>query len=71
MLDVFTARSSLFSYAFVWAPHICMGKMLRISSDFSEASGPMLLKFHVEHPWSMRMNGCGPLTEMAAMPIYG
>ena len=28
-----------------------MGKMLRISNDFSsEASGPMLLKFHVEPP---------------------
>ena len=49
MFDLFTARSSLLLYAFVWAPYICMGKMLRISNDFSsEASGPMLLKFHVE-----------------------
>ena len=26
------------------------GKMLRISNDFSEATGPKLLKFHVEPP---------------------
>ena len=30
--------------AFVWAPYICMGKMLRITNDFSsEAARPMLL----------------------------
>ena len=47
--DFFMARSSLLPYAFVWAPYICMGEMLRISNDFSsEASGPMLLKFHVD-----------------------
>ena len=47
--DLFTARSSLLPYAFVWAQYICMGKMLRISNDFSsEASGPMLLIFYVE-----------------------
>ena len=49
--DLFTARSSLLPYAFVWAPYICMEKMLIVSNDFSsEASGPMLLKFHVEPP---------------------
>ena len=32
-------RSSLLPYAFVWMPYICLGKMLRISKDFSsEAS---------------------------------
>ena len=42
--DLFTVRSSLLPYAFVWK------KMLRISNDFSTgASGPMLLKFH----WSL------------------
>ena len=42
--DLFTVRSSLLPYAFVWE------KMLRISNDFSTgASGPMLLKFH----WSL------------------
>ena len=47
----FQARSNLLPYAFVWAPYICMGKMLRISNDFfSEASGPMLLKSKVEAP---------------------
>ena len=40
------ARSSLLPYAFVWSPYICMGKMLRISKDFSSIA--MLLKFHVE-----------------------
>ena len=47
------ARSSLLLYAFVWAPYICMEKMLIISNGFSsEASGPVLLKFHVEPPWA-------------------
>ena len=43
----------LLLYAFVWAPYICMEKMLIISNDFSsEASGPVLLKFHAEPPWA-------------------
>ena len=51
--NLFTARSSLLLYAFVWAPYICMEKMLIISNDFSsEASGPVLLKFHAEPPWA-------------------
>ena len=33
--DLFMVRSSLLPYAFVWAPYICMRKMLRISNDFS------------------------------------
>ena len=53
MFDIITAKSSLLLYAFVWAPYICMEKMLIISTDFSsEASGPMLLKFHVTSPWA-------------------
>ena len=53
------ARSSLLPYVFVWAPYICIGKMLRISNDFSsEASGPMLLKFHVESPYVGGMKDC-------------
>ena len=56
--DLFMARSSLLPYAFVWAPYICMGKMLRIPNNFSsEASGPVLLKFHVEPPWDKGMKG--------------
>ena len=52
MFGLFTARSSLFSYAFVLALYICMGKMFRISNDFSsKAGGLLLLKFHVEPPW--------------------
>ena len=51
--NLFTARSSLLLYAFVWAPYICMEKMLIISNGFSsEASGPVLLKFHAEPPWA-------------------
>ena len=46
-------RSSLLLYAFVWAPYICMEKMLIISDDFStEAFGPVLLKFQAEPPWA-------------------
>ena len=34
-------------------PYICMEKMLIISNGFSsEASGPVLLKFHAEPPWA-------------------
>ena len=59
--DLFTARSNLLLYAFVWAPYICMEKMLIISNDFSsEASGPVLLIFHAEPPWA------GPVPEMSA-----
>ena len=47
------ARSGLLLYAFVWAPYICVEKMLIISNGFSsEASGPVLLKFHAEPPWA-------------------
>ena len=52
-------------------PHTFVWKMLRTSNDFSsEAAGPML-----DHPLGRGMkdcqNGRGPLTKMAAMPIYG
>ena len=51
--DLFTARSSLLLYAFVWAPYICLEKKLIISNDFSsEASGPVLLKFYADPPWA-------------------
>ena len=53
--DHFTAWSSLLPYAFVWAPYICMGKMLRILNNSSEAPGPMLLKFFWESPWGRGM----------------
>ena len=47
--------------------------MLIVSNDFSsEASGPVLLKFHVEPPLGRRTkDGRSPLTKMAAMSIYG
>ena len=39
----------------------------------SGASEPVLLKFHLEPTRGMKdcLNGCGPLTQMAAMPICG
>ena len=54
---------------FVWK------KLLIISNDFfSEASWPVMLKFHVEPPLGRVkkdcLNDCGPLTKMAVMPIY-
>ena len=43
--DLFTSRSCLLPCAFVWAPYICMGQLLRISNNFSsEAAEPNLLK---------------------------
>ena len=52
-INLFTARSSLLLYAFVWALYICMEKMLIISNgSSSEAYGPVLLKFHAEPPWA-------------------
>ena len=57
--DLFKARSSLLPYAFVWAPYICIGKMLIISNDFSsEAAGSILLKFPVELPLREGMKEC-------------
>ena len=42
---------------------------------FSETSGPIKIKFHMEPPWDRGMkvysNGPGHTTKMAAMPIYG
>ena len=59
LFDSFTAGSSLLPCVFVWAPYIRMEKLLIISNDFSsEASGPVLLKFHVESPWGRRMKDC-------------
>ena len=45
------------------------------SNFFSlETAGPVETKYHVEPPWDGRMkdcsNGPGPMTNMAAMPIY-
>ena len=44
--DPFTAGSSSLPYAFVWAPYIWIGKLLRTSKDFSsEASEPISSNF--------------------------
>ena len=45
------------------------------SNMFSETTGPIEAKFHVEPPWDggtkVSSNGLGHMTKMAAMPIYG
>ena len=42
---------------------------------FSETTGPIEAKFHVEPPWDGErkfiQNGPGHKTKMATMPIYG
>ena len=59
MFDLSKARSNLLPYAFVWALYICMEKMVIISNDFSsEASGPVLLKFHMAPPWGRGTKAC-------------
>ena len=41
------------------SPYIGIGKMLRITNDFSfEAARPMLRKFHVEPSWGRGMKYC-------------
>ena len=46
-----------------------------ISNDFSETTGPIATKFHIQPPGPLGKkscsNGLGHLTNMAAMPIYG
>ena len=57
--DLFMARSSLLPYTSVWAPFVCMGKMLSISDDSSEVARPMAPVFHVEPPRSVCVGGGG------------
>ena len=51
---------------------VCMSTF---SSIFSETSGSIEAKFHMEPPWDwgtkVCSNGPGHMIEMAAMPIYG
>ena len=47
-----------------------------ISNDFSsETTGPIVTKFHIQHPGSLGKKTCSNdldhMTKMAAMPIYG
>ena len=48
---------------------------LTISNDFSsEVTEPILLKFHMDPARlgnERLLNGCSPLTKMAAKPVYG
>ena len=55
-----------------------MGRLRRpstISNDFSETTGPMATKFHIQPPGHLGKkccsNGLGHMTNMAAMTIYG
>ena len=51
---------------------VCMSTF---SSIFSETTGPIEAKFHMEPPLEggtkVCSNGPGHMTKMAAMPIYG
>ena len=42
---------------------------------FSETTGPIEAKFHMEPPWDggtkVYSNGSGHMTKVAAMPVYG
>ena len=46
-----------------------------ISKDFSESTGPIVTKFHIQSPGLFRKknwsNGLDHMTKMAAMSIYG
>ena len=52
---------------------MCVYVLSTFSNIFSETTGPIEAKFHVEPPWDggtkVCSNGPGHLTEMAAMPI--
>ena len=49
--------------------------MSTFSNIFSETTGPIEAKFHMEPPWDRRTkvysNGPGHVTKVVAMPIYG
>ena len=49
--------------------------MSTFSNIFSETTGPIETKFHVDPPWDGDMkvcsNGPGHMTNMTVMPIYG
>ena len=73
--DLFTARSSLLLYAFVWALYICMEKMVIISNDLPlKPLGQCCSNFM----WNLLGAGEQKIAKMvmvhsnmAAMPIYG
>ena len=51
------------------------GRLSTFSNIFSETTGPIEDKFHVEPPWDGGSKVCSNspvhMTKMAAMPIYG
>ena len=53
---------------------MCMSVSKFSNIFFSETTGPIEAKFHVEPPWDegtkVCLNGPGHMTKMAAMPIY-
>ena len=52
--------------------NVCMSTF---SNIFSETTGPIEAKFHMEPPWNrgtkVCSNGPGHMTKMAVMPVYG
>ena len=80
-------RSILHSKAFISSPEpkapgeliVKAGSVVRrpstISNDFSETTGPIATKFHIQPPGPLGKKSCstglGHMTSMAAIPIYG
>ena len=54
---------------------MCVCVLSTFSNIFSETTGPIEAKFHVEPPWEggtkVCSNGPGHMTKMTTMPIYG
>ena len=54
---------------------VCVCVYVNIFKQFSETTGPIEAKFHMEPPWDGRTkvcsNGAVHMTKMTAMPLYG
>ena len=65
-------KSSLLPFAFVWAPYICMGKMLRISKDFSSGLWANVAQISCRASLGqgndILLKWCGSLTKLATCP---
>ena len=76
MFELFTARSNLLPYAFVLAPYICMGKMLRLSNDVSSLK-PLSQFAQISYGASLGrgnerlLKWSQSVDQDGAMPIYG
>ena len=55
--------------------HLSVVHSSTISNNFSETTGPIITRFHIQPPGPLGTiscsNGLGHMTNMATMPIYG